>query len=67
METSSMTKNTVGNNGSEKWIRKNTAATDGLTGAVHGSYFIAFYCFLPVQYLIIYLYSNKLHSIDIFL
>jgi len=26
--------------------------------------FIAFYCFLPVQYLIIYLYSNKLHSID---
>ena len=30
-------------------------------------FFIAFYCFLPVQYLIIYLYSNKLHSIDIFL
>jgi len=27
---------------------------------------IAFYCFLPVQYLIIYLYSNKLHSADIF-
>ena len=26
----------------------------------------AFYCFLPVQYLIIYLYSNKLHSADIF-
>ena len=30
-------------------------------------FFIAFYCFLPVQYLIIYLYSNKLHSVDIFL
>jgi len=29
--------------------------------------YTAFYCFLPVQYLIIYLYSNKLHSIDIFI
>ena len=37
-ETNSMTKNRGGNNGSEKWIEKNTAATDGLIEAVHGSY-----------------------------
>ena len=30
VETISMTNNRGGNKGSEKWIRKNTAATDGL-------------------------------------
>ena len=30
VETNSMTKNRGGNKGSEKWIRKNTAAIDGL-------------------------------------
>ena len=38
VETNSMTKNRGGNNGSEKWIEKNTAATDRLIEAVHGSY-----------------------------
>ena len=38
METNNMANNRGGNNGSEKWIRKNSAATDGLIGAVHGSY-----------------------------
>ena len=38
VETNSMTNNRGGNNGSEKRIRKSTAATDGLIGAVHGSY-----------------------------
>ena len=38
METNSMTKNRGVNNGSEKWIEKNTAATDSLNEAVHGSY-----------------------------
>ena len=33
-----MTKNRGGNNGSEKWIEKNTAATDRLIEAVHGIY-----------------------------
>ena len=33
-----MTNNRGGNKGSEKWIRKTTATTDGLIGAVHGSY-----------------------------
>jgi len=33
-----MTKNRGGNDGSEKWIEKNTAATDRLIEAVHGSY-----------------------------
>ena len=33
-----MTKNRAGNNGSEKWIEKNTAATDRLIEAAHGSY-----------------------------
>jgi hypothetical protein len=38
VETNSMTNNRGGNKGSEKRKRKNTAATDGLIGAVHGSY-----------------------------
>ena len=33
-----MTKNRGGNNGSEKLMEKNTAATDRLIEAVHGSY-----------------------------
>ena len=37
VEKNSMTKKD-GNNGSEKWIEKNTAATDRLIEAVHGSY-----------------------------
>ena len=38
MEKNSMTKNRGGNNGSKKMNRKNTAATDRLIEAVHGSY-----------------------------
>ena len=38
MEKNSMTKNRGGNNGSKKINRKNTAATDRLIEAVHGSY-----------------------------
>ena len=38
VEKSSMTKNSGGNNGSEKWIEKDTAATDRLIEEVHGSY-----------------------------
>ena len=38
VETNSITNNRGGNKGSEKWIRKNTAATDRLIGAAHGSY-----------------------------
>ena len=38
VEKDSMTKNRGGNNGSKKMIEKNTAATDRLIGAVHGSY-----------------------------
>ena len=37
VEKNSMTKNRGGNNGIEKWIGKNTAATDRLIEAVHGS------------------------------
>ena len=33
-----MTNNRGGNKDSEEWIIKNTAATDGLVGAEHGSY-----------------------------
>ena len=38
VEKNIMTKNRGGNDGSEKWIEKNTAATDRLIEAVHGSY-----------------------------
>ena len=38
VEKNSITKNRGGNNGNEKWIEKNTAATDRLIEAVHGSY-----------------------------
>ena len=38
VETSSMTMNRGGNNGSEKWIEKNTVATDRLIEAVYVSY-----------------------------
>ena len=38
VETNSMTKNRGGHNGSEKWIEKNTAATDRLIETVNVSY-----------------------------
>jgi len=38
VKKNSMVKNGGGNNGSEKWIEINTAATDRLIEAVHGSY-----------------------------
>ena len=38
VEKNSITKNRGGNKGSEKWIEKNTVATDKLIGAVHSSY-----------------------------